>query len=258
MPTGAITEYIDVAQLVLYGFWIFFAGLVYYLRREDKREGYPLESSNSDRIKVQGFPSMPAPKVFRLRDGTEYSAPPGNPDRRDARITATSASAGAPLEPVGDPMLDAVGPAAYADRSERPDLTAEGDPKIVPLRTAPDYFLSHEDPDPRGMAVIGACGGLAGTVHEVWIDRAETIVRYLEVALPPAVGGRRVLLPMTFVRIDRRRGRVTVRSILAAQFANVPAIASDGVITLREEDRITAFFASGHLYATPRRGEPLL
>jgi len=32
--TGAITGYIDVAQLTLYAFWIFFAGLVFYLRRE--------------------------------------------------------------------------------------------------------------------------------------------------------------------------------------------------------------------------------
>ena len=38
MTTGAITGYIDVAQLVLYVFWIFFIGLVIYLRREDKRE----------------------------------------------------------------------------------------------------------------------------------------------------------------------------------------------------------------------------
>jgi photosynthetic reaction center H subunit len=42
MPKGAITQYIDVAQVVLYVFWVFFFGLIFYLRREDKREGYPL------------------------------------------------------------------------------------------------------------------------------------------------------------------------------------------------------------------------
>ena len=47
MPTGAITQYIDVAQVTLYAFWIFFALLIFYLRREDKREGYPLESDRS-------------------------------------------------------------------------------------------------------------------------------------------------------------------------------------------------------------------
>ena len=29
METGAITQYIDVAQIVLYMFWAFFAGLIY-------------------------------------------------------------------------------------------------------------------------------------------------------------------------------------------------------------------------------------
>ena len=48
MATGAITQYVDVAQLVLYLFWIFFAGLVYYLTVESKREGFPLETDRTD------------------------------------------------------------------------------------------------------------------------------------------------------------------------------------------------------------------
>ena len=35
MATGAITGYVDVAQIVLYVFWAFFAGLIYYLLREN-------------------------------------------------------------------------------------------------------------------------------------------------------------------------------------------------------------------------------
>ena len=69
MSTGAITSHIDVAQVVLYAFWIFFAGLIIYIRREDKREGYPLESDRSGSIKVQGFPAMPEPKSYRLPHG---------------------------------------------------------------------------------------------------------------------------------------------------------------------------------------------
>ncbi len=57
-----ITSYIDFAQLSLYAFWLFFAGLIYYLRREDKREGYPLESRR--KIKVQGWPAVPPEKYF--------------------------------------------------------------------------------------------------------------------------------------------------------------------------------------------------
>ena len=58
MPSAAITGYIDVAQVVLYMFWVFFAGLVYYLHRENKREGYPLDSDRTERaprVAVQGY-----------------------------------------------------------------------------------------------------------------------------------------------------------------------------------------------------------
>ena len=57
-----VTSYIDFAQISLYVFWIFFAGLIYYLRREDKREGYPLETRR--RVRVQGWPPIPAEKYF--------------------------------------------------------------------------------------------------------------------------------------------------------------------------------------------------
>ena len=67
MHRGAITDYIDVAQVVLYVFWIFFAGLIVYLRREDKREGYPLESDRSGRVTVQGFPTHSGAQVVRPR-----------------------------------------------------------------------------------------------------------------------------------------------------------------------------------------------
>lgn len=59
----SFTEYIDLTQVVLYGFWIFFFGLVYYLRREDKREGYPLHGDREGTY-VQGFPITPGPKHY--------------------------------------------------------------------------------------------------------------------------------------------------------------------------------------------------
>lgn len=58
----------DFAQLVLYAFWIFFVGLVFYLRREDKREGYPLESDHGP---VGGWPAPPGPKKFISRPNVE-------------------------------------------------------------------------------------------------------------------------------------------------------------------------------------------
>lgn len=254
MQTGAITQYIDVAQIALYGFWVFFACLVYYLRREDKREGYPLESDRSASVTVQGWPAMPSPKTFLLRDGTSRVAPRA-PVHREIAAEPIAAWPGAPLEPTGNPMVDGVGPAAYAMREDVPDTTLDGRPKIVPMHVASDFHLGPGDPDPRGMTVTGADGESAGVVKEIWVDRTEVIIRYLEVEI---ASGRRVLLPFNFTTYDVARNRVRVQSILAAQFAEVPAIAKTDSITFREEDRVCAYFASGHLYATPSRMGPLI
>ncbi|MFO1057957.1 MAG: photosynthetic reaction center subunit H [Dongiaceae bacterium] len=253
MQAGAITSYIDVAQLALYAFWIFFAGLIFYLRREDKREGYPLESERSGHVLVQGFPAIPSPKTFLLRDGSTLQAPRAEPPQRPIAARPVGGWLGAPMEPTGNPMVDGVGPAAYVERSEVPDTTFEGELRIVPLRVATDYGVDAEDPDPRGMAVIAADGRRAGTVADIWVDRADAVIRYLEVGL---ADGHRVLLPMTMARVGE--DSVKVASILAAQFAAVPALANPDQITSREEDRITAYYAGGHLYATPDRLGPLL
>jgi photosynthetic reaction center H subunit len=64
MMTGGQGHYIDLAQITLYAFWAFFAGLILYLRREDKREGYPLVSEllgQTDIAVTEGFPDVPAP-----------------------------------------------------------------------------------------------------------------------------------------------------------------------------------------------------
>jgi photosynthetic reaction center H subunit len=58
--------------------------------------------------------------------------------------------------------------------------------------------------------------------------------------------------------ISRRRRQITVNAILARQFADVPALADDKQVTRLEEDRITAYYAGGLLYATPGRTESLM
>ena len=256
MPTGAITGYIDVAQLVLYAFWIFFAGLILYLRTEDKREGYPLENERSPHVTVQGFPPVPKPKTFLLAHGGTYSAPSGQRDTREIAAKPVGAWLGAPLHPTGNPMRDGVGPASYAERQDVPEFTFEGEPNIVPMRVALDTYVAPNDPDPRGMEVLGADHKVAGTVHELWVDRAEPQIRYLEVAV--AGGEQRVLLPINLARIVAERRRVEVASVLAAQFADAPGLRNPDQVTKLEEDRIMAYFASGNLYATPARLEPLL
>lgn len=281
MEKGAITQYIDVAQVVLYFFWAFFLGLIWYLRREDKREGYPLAYERIDTAPYLNFPAIPSPKTFFLAHGGSVEAPRASDPQIDYRAEPVAPFIRAPLEPVGDAMLSGAGPGAYALRADTPDLTLEGLPKIVPLRiasgeklvthatqgteTAPEppnsghykhYTLSPRDPDPRGMTVIGADGRAAGTVQDVWIDVSEVLIRYLEVAVTGT--NTTVLLPMTFSSIDGRRRRVNVDAILASQFAQVPKIKTANQVTFLEEEQICAYYGAGTLYATLQRRESLL
>lgn len=258
MPTGALTNYIDLAQVVLYAFWIFFAGLILYLRREDQREGYPLEADGAGRQRRIYPLTFPKPKVFLRRDGSTYMAPGRNADTRPIHATPTAPWPGAPLEPTGNPMLDGVGAAAYAEREDVPDLTVEGEAKIVPLRVATDFFVVPRDPDPRGLEVLAADHKIAGVVRDIWVDRSEPQIRYLEVEVPAPAGPRRVLLPIYYTRITGWRRRVKVKALLAHQFADVPGLRKPDQVTLLEEDRITAYYAGGHLYAVPERLGPLL
>jgi photosynthetic reaction center H subunit len=108
------------------------------------------------------------------------------------------------------------------------------------------------------MAVFGADGIRAGTVTDLWIDRTEPQIRYLEVEVSTTGTAKRVLLPSIMANIDGKRGAVTVNAILARQFADVPGTASPTQVTKLEEDMITGYYAGGLLYATPARAEPLL
>jgi photosynthetic reaction center H subunit len=255
ITAGAITGYVDVAQVVLYAFWIFFAGLIYYLHREDKREGYPLEPDRAGRVSVQGFPKVPAPKMYKLADGGVVYSPRVETDTRVIAGKPTTPYPGAPLIPTGNPMIDAIGPASYAERANHPDYLTDGEPMILPTRLAPGFTVDAKDPEPRGMAVFGADNVSGGIVTELWVDRAEAQIRYLELV---TTGGKHVLLPINFVRFNAGKRRVNVKSILGSQFATVPTTASLDQVTRREEDKIMAYYAGGTLYATPARAEPLI
>jgi photosynthetic reaction center H subunit len=260
MEKGAITGYIDVAQITLYVFWAFFFGLIFWLRREDRREGYPLESDPTGRFKDRGAGLLYArPKIFRVRSGETFTAPNFKRDTRPVAARRVGNWPGAPLVPTGDPLVDGVGPAAWAERADRPDTTWDGKVKIVPSRADAHYTVASGDPDPRGMQVRGADDKVAGTVTDIWVDRAEHVVRYLEVDAGPGTGP--LLVPMNLAKIvgTPTKGRsIKVRSILAEQFLRAPRIRSAEQVTFLEEDRICAYFAGGNLYATPARSEPLL
>ncbi len=252
MGTGAITSYLDVAQVVLYVFWIFFAGVIYYLVRENRREGYPLETHRG--TTHRGWIDMPSPKTYLLHDGTTIEAPSANPSAQTYSAERTSLNEGTPIEPVGNPRRAGVGSGGYANRADHPDLDHHGVPKIRPLAQAEGCDVSEKDPDPRGMTVIDAHDETVGTVRELWLDVPEMVFRFVEVEL--ADGSRRALVPMTFCRITDTV--VKVHALLAHQWADVPRTRSDSQITLLEEERIAAYFGAGLLYAEPSRLEPLV
>ncbi|PIT83801.1 photosynthetic reaction center subunit H [Limnohabitans sp. 15K] len=249
---GNITGYVDLAQILLYVFWIFFAGLIWYLVRENHREGYPMESSSSGRAVVKGFP-IPAPKTFLLEGGKSVTVPDFTRKEPAYNAVATYPSSGAAIAPVGNAMTAGVGPGAYAGREDVPERTSHGVPLIQPLRIASDYTVAAQDVDPRGLPVMAGDGKQGGTVKDIWIDSAEMMFRYLEVEID---GGRTVLLPITFSLI--RRNQVEVHAVYARHFADVPALRNPDQVTKLEEEKISAYYGGGTLYADAHRSEPLI
>jgi photosynthetic reaction center H subunit len=163
---------------------------------------------------------------------------------------------GSPLVPTGNPMVDGVGPAAWADRADVTEKTYEGEPKLVPLRAAVGFDIAGRDRDPRGMPALGADGESGGTVVDLWVDRSEMIVRHLEIAVPmPGGGTRNVLLPINFARLSA--DGVHVKAIYADQFRKVPGTRDPQLVTMLEEEKIMAFYGAGTLYADADRAEPL-
>ncbi len=254
MQTGEITQYVDVAQLVLYLFWIFFAGLIYYLLQENHRDGYPLDPGTGRDTKMDGWPPIPKPKTYLLANGEQVVMP--YPLKAPETLNAEPRHGwlGAPLEPTGNPLLAGVGPGAWNARADHPDLTPHGEPKISPLRANPEHGVAAQDFDPRGLPVTGADDEIAGTVQDLWLDRSEMLFRYVEVKL--ADSDKTVLLPIPFARITQ--DGVKVHAILASQFADVPGHREPDQVTMLEEEKISAYYGAGTLYATPQRQEPLL
>ena len=174
---------------------------------------------------------------------------------------------GAPLEPIGNPLTAGIGPGAWAERADRPDLTYKGIARIVPMRVATDFFVAHEDPDPRGLNVIGMDDAVGGKVVDLWVDRSEPCLRYLEIEV--AGGGRR-LVPLPFTRIPRQKGfmpfmstdgsapHVKVHVLKSGDFAGIPQTRSPDLVTLLEEDKISAYFGAGSLYNSDLRFGPLV
>jgi photosynthetic reaction center H subunit len=254
MLAGAITGYIDVAQIVLYIFFIFFALLVYYLQGESRREGFPLQNDGSDKPRNPRTSWMPAPKTYKFEGGGSVQAPSPKRESQDIKAKRLGPWHGSAHVPTGNPMLDAIGPGSYAQRADVPDRLFNGNPRIVPLRADHSYHVETRDTNPVGMTVVGADGVKAGTVKDVWVDRAESVIRYLEVT----AGARSILLPMNITEIKAATRTIRVHAIMGRHFADVPGTKNADQVTLLEEDKIMAYYGGGLLYASPSRAEPII
>ncbi len=254
MSDGNLVGTLDIAEMAFWAFVAFFIALVFYLRREDRREGYPLEDELSGASETPGgVLSRADNKVFKLPHGKGLvTAPTGMRDPVDIQGRRRERFHGAPYSPVGNPLAAGVGPGAYAQRARWPDLDALGQPRIVPIDAAEGFSIAPGSIDPRGLPVIGADGRQAGVVSNIWVDRSDHLVRYLVVD----TGAGEVLAPMGMAVV--RRNRIIIDAIEAASFAGAPQPANPGEISLYEEDKIVGYFGAGYLYANAERAEPLI
>ncbi|MBD3665031.1 photosynthetic reaction center subunit H [Sulfitobacter sp. TSTF-M16] len=247
----------DLASAAIWLFWIFFALLIFYLQTENMREGYPLETDDGQTAPNQGPFPVPKDKTFILpHDRGELTVPSGQRgDRSDLAMEQTSKAAGSPFVPTGDPMVDGIGPAAWAPRRDVPELDAHGHAKIKPMSSLPDFAVS-AGRDPRGKVVVTGDGEVIGRVTDMWVDVPEQLVRFLTMDLNPEGSGKTRLIPINFARVQS--DRVTVRSIYAEQAEGIPTIKGTDEVTLLEEEKIMAYYGGGTLYADPARSEPCI
>ena len=247
----------DLASAAIWLFWIFFAGLVYYLQTENMREGYPLETDDGAPAGNQGPFPLPKDKTFILpHDRGTVTVPSGqHPDRDNLAMERTSSAAGSPFVPTGDPMADGVGPAAWAPRRDVAELDAHGHAKIKPMSQLEDFQVS-AGKDPRGLPVVTGDGEVVGRITDMWLDVPEQMVRYLTMDVNPEGSGKHRLIPMNFAKI--KSDRVRIRSLYAHNVDGIPTIKGKDEITLLEEEKIMAYFGGGTMYADPARAEPII
>ncbi|MGY6547590.1 MAG: photosynthetic reaction center subunit H [Roseinatronobacter sp.] len=239
----------DLALISLYMFWLFFAGLIYYIQRENMREGYPLE--NEDGSHANSLLSIPEPKTFDLPHGRgQFHAPNFEREARDLALAPTFGGTGFPFAPTGDALKDGVGPAAWAARRDEPELDGHSHPKIQPMSKC-DGFLVSAGRDPRGLPAIGNDQKSGGTISDLWVDVPEQLVRYLQVTL---LDGSTRLVPMTLAKI--KADRVVINAIDSESFKDIPALKSDSQITKLEEEKVSAYVAGGYLYRNENRVSP--
>jgi photosynthetic reaction center H subunit len=252
----------DITVIVLYLFFAFFLCLVLYLQNEGRREGYPIEDDVTGKLEpTPGLFFRALPKPYLMSDGTTIYKPDDTRDTHEISYKRTAAWPGSPIEPTGNPLTAGVGPGGYAMRANVPDKTSHGSNRLAPLRVATDYFTDPRDAQLIGFSLIGKDGKSGGTITDIWVDRAEFLIRYLEVATFNNDGtttGKTVLVPMMMSAVNKKSKNVMIDAVLGEQVSGAPQLANPDEVTLLEEEKIVGYFGAGYLYATKELAEPLL
>ena len=238
----------DLASLSIWLFWLFFAGLIYYLQTENMREGFPLQDEDGKIAPNQGPFPVPKDKTFKRPHGqSDVTVPSGQRgDRKDLAMERTAVSEGFPHAPTGNPLVDGVGPASWTEREDVPEYDAHGHAKIQPMSKHDDFMVS-AGRDPRGLPVLAKDDLVVGHVTDMWIDVPEHMVRYVEYELAEGFGSGKRLIPIGMARIKSKW--LQVASLASKDFADVPTIASDSQITKLEEEKVSAYYGGGALYS---------
>jgi photosynthetic reaction center H subunit len=245
---GQISNQLDIPTLAFWVFVLFFVGLVCWIQRESKREGYPLRASPFTDELMDGFPPPPEePRSYILNEGGTTQAPhyfeqPPTQARPMHRFDGT------PFYPLGNPLLAGIGPGSWVMKRDEPAVNERGELVLQPLRLLPAWSIQKLDADPRGMAVFDWRWNEIGVVTDVWIDRDTKIILLLDVELRNGLNAGRALVPIYHTDIREKSRRVRVPSLWAHQFADVPMPARPDMITGREEERLNAYYSAGFFY----------
>lgn len=179
-------------------------------------------------------------------------------DRLDTAYAATWPVAGEPRREAQVRHFEPAGPAPTGERGVR-----EGETEIVePVSSGPllalsdfgQYEVAPGNPDPRGWEVISGDQRRVGMVHDLLIAPTVMKVRYLdcEVTMPEfgePSGGRHILLPINYVRLDVGERIVYVDLLTAEAISELPSF--PGLPLAPEtEKRIFEVFSRG-----ARRGD---
>ena len=97
--SGTFFGNFDLASLAIWMFWAFFAVLVYYLQRENMREGYPLQNDDGSDSPTKDHFRFLNPNLYPSSWSRKVSVPDGKPEARDLALRRTSDANGYPMEP---------------------------------------------------------------------------------------------------------------------------------------------------------------